>query len=98
MKACQRIEIVVESPIASQVIDLLRELGIGGYTMLPEIRGEGDRGERRADELTGDSSNCLFIIACEKPELVEQLTSQVRPLLSRSGGVCLVSEAQWLRH
>ena len=98
MKPCKRIEIVIESPQAQRLTDALRELGVAGFTLIPDVRGSGDRGERRADELSGDSSNCLILMACDNQATVDTIVETVRPLLSRSGGVCLVSDALWLRH
>ena len=98
MKPCKRIEIVIESPQAQRLTDALRELGVAGFTLIPDVRGSGDRGERRADELSGDSSNCLIMMACDNQATVDTIVETVRPLLSRSGGVCLVSDALWLRH
>lgn len=98
MKPCKRIEIVIETPMAQRLTQLLREAGAPGFTLIPEVRGTGDRGERRADELAGDSSNCLILIACDNQVAVDAILEAVRPLLTRSGGICLVSDAQWLRH
>lgn len=98
MTPCKRIEIVIEAPQAQRLTEALRQLGVGGFTLIPDVRGSGDRGERRADELAGDSSNCLILIACDNQETVDTVLEVVRPLLSRSGGVCLVSDALWLRH
>jgi nitrogen regulatory protein PII len=98
MKPCKRIEIVIEAPMVPRLTELLRIAGAPAYTLIPDVRGAGDRGERRADELAGDSSNCLVLIACDDEGTVDIILETVRPLLSRSGGVCLVSEAQWLRH
>mgnify|MGYP000719434153 CR=1 FL=1 len=98
MTPCKRIEIVIEAPQAQRLTEGLRQLGVGGFTLIPDVRGSGDRGERRADELAGDSSNCLILIACDNQETVDTVLEVVRPLLSRSGGVCLVSDALWLRH
>ena len=98
MKTCKRIEIVIESALAGKLTTLLKELGAPGYTLIPEVRGAGDRGVRRADELTGDSSNCLIVIACDDPKTIDKILQAVRPILSRSGGICLVSDAQCLRH
>lgn len=98
MKPCKRIEIVIEEPMAPRVVEVLVGLGVSGYTALPNASGRGDRGLRRADELAGDSSNTVFVIACEDDALVHAIAEAVRPLLSRSGGICLVSDAQWLIH
>ncbi len=93
-----RIEIVIEEPMAPELVRVLKELQVPGYTMIPRAHGSGDRGIRRGDELAGDSSNCVFIIACEDAALVERITEAVRRLLSRSGGICLVSACQSLSH
>jgi len=98
MKNCKRIEIVIETPMVQKLTDTLNQIGSPGYTLIPDVRGSGDRGVRRADELSGDSSNCLIVIACDNPTIIEKILEAVRPLLSRSGGICLVSEALWLRH
>ena len=98
MKPCKRIEIVIESPMVPSLIAILKHLEIPGYTLIPDVRGSGDRGVRRADELSGESSNSLILIACDDPTTVDLLLEAVRKLLSRSGGVCLLSDAQWLRH
>jgi hypothetical protein len=98
MKSCKRIEIVIETPMVPALMGILQRLDVPGYTLVPDVRGAGDRGVRRGDDLSGESSNSLVLIACDDPAIVENLLEAVRALLSRSGGICLVSEAQWLRH
>ncbi|MFK7732735.1 MAG: hypothetical protein AB8B48_14040 [Pseudomonadales bacterium] len=98
MKPCKRIEIVIEHPLAPRLSKLLVKLGAPGYTMIDGASGRGDRGTRRADEITGISSNSVFIIACDDDALIEAIIEGIRPILSTSGGICLVSDAQWLRH
>jgi len=98
MKPIKRIEIVIEQPLADRLAEKLRALGAPGYTVLRNVGGSGDRGARRADELAGDSSNCLFLIACDDEALVLRITEGVRPLLSRFGGICLVSDCLSLHH
>ena len=93
-----RIEIVIEEPVARELIRTLKAIHVPGYTVIPRARGSGDRGIRRGDELAGDSSNCVFIIACDDEALVTKITDAVKPLLSRSGGICLVSECRSLTH
>jgi nitrogen regulatory protein PII len=98
MKPCKRIEIVIETPMVPSLLRVLEELSVPGYTLIPDVRGAGDRGVRRADELSGESSNSLVLIACDDQPTIEQLLESVRPLIRRSGGICLLSDAQWLRH
>ena len=98
MKDSKRIEIVIEQPMAERMIEVLRKLDAPGYTLLRNVGGSGDRGTRRADELAGDSSNCLFLIACDEEAVVQRIVEGVRPLLSRFGGICLVSDCLWVQH
>lgn len=98
LKSCKRIEIVIETPLALRLTRLLETLGASGFTIIPDVRGASDRGQRRADELSGESSNSLILIACDDQATIDTILDAVRPLLSQSGGICLISDAQWLRH
>jgi hypothetical protein len=66
--------------------------------MIPDASGRGDRGLRRGDEVTDTFTNCLFIVACDDDAVVARIVEGVRSLIARSGGVCLVSDALWVRH
>lgn len=97
MKPVKRIEIVIDALHAPAVVEVLGRHGLTGWTLLRVEAGAGDRGERRDDELSGASGNSLLITTCT-PEALEALTGDLRPLLQRVGGVCLVSDARWLLH
>lgn len=98
MKPCQRIEIVIEEPLHRRMAHLLKDLGAPGYTLIPRASGLGDRGLRLADDPTGSQTNAVFIIACNDPDVVKRIIDGIRPMLSESGGMCIVSDAQWVRH
>ncbi|XOV89240.1 MAG: P-II family nitrogen regulator [Pseudomonadota bacterium] len=98
MKPCKRIEIIIEQPIASRVQKRLDDIGVSGYTMLPGASGRGDRGTRREDDPTGTFTNCVFIVACDDDDEAERVVAGIRPLIARSGGVCLVTDAYWVKH
>lgn len=98
MTPCKRLEIIVEKPLAQRMAARLSELGAPGYTCIERASGRGDRGERRADDPAGTATNSIFIVACEDEALAQTIIEGIRPLLSRSGGVCLVSDALWVRH
>ena len=98
MKPCKRIEIVIEAPLARRMEQQLVDLGAPGFTMIPRASGRGDRGARLGDDPTGMATNCVFLIACNEEAVVNRIVEGIRPLLSSSGGICLVSDALWLRH
>lgn len=98
MKPCMRIEIVIETPLVGSLLELFKQLDVPGYTLISDVRGSGDRGVRRADELSGESSNSFVLVACDDKAIVDRLLEGVRGLIGRSGGICLLSDANWLRH
>jgi nitrogen regulatory protein PII len=97
MKPVKRIEIITTSVASDQIRRALEKAGISGYTVFPGLTGQGDRGARDGDELTGVFQNVGFVIACEEAR-VDTVVDSLRPLLKRVGGICLVSDAQWLTH
>lgn len=98
MKPCKRIEIVIEQSLERRLAAQLEALGAPGYTLISQASGLGNRGPRRGDEPTGTASNCVFIIACDDEASAQHIVDGIRPLLTRSGGICLVSDAMWLLH
>jgi nitrogen regulatory protein PII len=97
MKPVKRIEIVLEASHTPALLRALAAAGAPGWTVVRDVQGMGDRGERGGDELTDVFRNCLVIVACPV-ETAATLVESVRPLLQRHGGVCLVHDAQWVRH
>jgi len=97
VKPVQRIEIVIDARHAPAVVEVFARHELMGWTLLRVEAGAGERGERRDDELSGASGNSLLITTCA-PEALEAVTGDLRPLLRRVGGICLVSDARWLVH
>lgn len=97
MEQMQKIEIIVESVQLRRVVETLEALGVEGYTVLRDVEGKGGRGERSGDELTGILKNVYLMTVCP-PEATRPLVEAIRPLLSKRGGVCIVSDCQWAKH
>ncbi len=97
MRAVKRVEVVVESVHEHAVAKLIDQAGADGYTLLRNVVGHGERGERDAQGLTGVFRNVCFIVAVD-PDQAETLAESVRPLLRDYGGLCLVSDAQRVDH
>lgn len=93
----KRLEIVVDAPHSEQVIAVLESCGLDGWTRVRGAGGAGERGRQLGDEVTGVSSNDLIITTCSAEQL-HDVVEELRTLLSRCGGMCLVSDAMWLRH
>jgi nitrogen regulatory protein PII len=97
MEAVKRVEVVVESVEVRRVTEALETLGVSGYTVIPAASGRGERGSRDGDGVSGVFANTYVLTACP-PEQLEAVIEAVRPLLRETGGICLVSDAQWVRH
>lgn len=95
MKPVKRIEIILPEGEADQVLEALEAVPISGYTVIPSVSGRGDRGATVLG--LGHLDNSYVIIACE-PEQQQAVVETIRPFLKRYGGICLVSDAQWVLH
>jgi nitrogen regulatory protein PII len=97
MKRVKRLEIVVDTLAVPKVLGALEASGLSGWTVVRDVTGKGERGLRGGDELTGVAGNGYVLTACEPGELA-RIAEVVRPILRTFGGVCLVSDAEWLLH
>ena len=97
MEAAKKVEIICDSVEVKNVVAILETAGITGYTTIPDVIGKGERGIRRGDDLTGVFKNSMIIAACQAA-LIPGVVEAIRPVLKRFGGVCLVSDAQYVIH
>ena len=94
--AMKRIEIVVARESLNELVDLLREARIRGYTVIKKAGGLGSRGERDPEDYPLEEENAVMVIACEE-ELAERLIMLLHPRLKEFGGMCLVSDCRWVK-
>jgi nitrogen regulatory protein PII len=97
MAALRRVEIIIPQPKLEKVIMLLEASKVEGYTVIDKVQGKGNRGTQDGLGLTDAFSNSLIIWYVEDKEL-EKLREPIRKMLSHSGGVCAISDAQWIEH
>jgi nitrogen regulatory protein PII len=93
----KRIEIVIDAAHTPELVRAVKQAGATGYTLVRDVQGSGDRGDRAGDELSNVYRNCYLIIAADAA-LEGPIVDAVRPLIERHGGVCLVSDARWVKH
>jgi len=97
MMSVKRVELVIEAVEKSMVISTLKEINIHDYTFYKHFGGNGQRGEK-GDLAFGEKfENVTFVIACPESQLYA-LIGALRPLLKSFGGMCLVSDAEWVMH
>lgn len=88
----KRIEIILLQNAMAEVTAKLDALGMGGYSIIENILGRGERGLRAGIGL-GVFQYQYLLIACEEAQ-VQPIVETVNPYLKRFGGLCLISEAR----
>jgi nitrogen regulatory protein PII len=91
----KRIEIVIDEESLREVIQLFREAEVRGYTVIRRAGGLGSRGERNPDDYVFQDENSVVVIACEETQ-AERIITMLQPRLREFGGMCLVSDCQWV--
>lgn len=97
MEARKKIEVVIDSYHLDKVLEVFDKNGIGGYTVIKDVLGKGERGLMSGDELTDTFKNSYVFTACDENTAVN-VANQLRPILKRYGGVCIVSDVMWVVH
>lgn len=92
----KRIEMVLHQDIIEELTKKLDALGASGYTLIQDVLGRGERGLRSGVGL-GAFQYSYLLLVCEEAQ-VEPIIEMAQPYLKRFGGLCLVSDAQWVIH
>ena len=96
MKNVKRLELVLESGVAEHFLDALDSLGLTHRTVIPGIYGQGSLGARGGDPFS--TFDNTYVLVAASPEQADEVVEALRPLLERVGGMCLLSDAQWVTH
>ena len=98
MQAIKKVEIIIEYMEVPRLLEVLKKEVVDvGYTVIKEAFGAGRRGEMAGDGFSGEFTNSYLLIECSEDE-ANRIVEIVRPILKRFGGVCLVSDAMWVKH
>lgn len=97
MQAVKKVEIIIDNYHVKDVLDILDMIQVSGYTVIKETEGKGDRGLSCSDLDCIFSSSYIFTV-CTNERQLNNLIEKTKPLLTKVGGVCLVTDAQWLSH
>ncbi len=95
MKKMKKVEFVIEAIYVNRLIDLLKDHGIHGYTIIKDIEGAGGHGVRTADDVSDMFSNNYVFTVCED-EKYQEMDKAIRNFLDRFGGKCMLSDVMLL--
>lgn len=93
--AMKRVEIVVDAEKLEELISVLMDAGVRGYTVLKKAGGLGSRGTRSPDDVLWEEENALVILAC-KEDQAAKIIKGIQPKLKDFGGMCLISDCEWV--
>ncbi len=91
----KRIDIVVTGESLDHVIKMFKDAHVRGYTVIKEAGGMGSTGERNPEDYVLQEPNAVIMVACEENQ-AEKIIRILQPELKRFGGMCLVSDCQWV--
>ncbi len=97
MEARKRLEIIVINPEVKAILSVLERHGVTHYSMIRDVSGRGDRGVQDGKGLSETFIN-VMIICYLTTEAFEAVKESLRTVLSRHGGVAVVSDVNWLEH
>ncbi|MCS7263038.1 MAG: transcriptional regulator [Aquificaceae bacterium] len=97
MKRMKKVEIVVDSVYLSRALEILEKSQVSGYTVVRDVLGKGERGLMRGDELADVFKNSYLFTVCDE-ETALKIAEEIKPLLKKAGGICLLSDVVWVPH
>ena len=95
LKSMKRIEIVINEESLDDLIKLFRDANVRGYTVIKRAGGLGSTGERNPDDYVFEEENAVMVLACEEDQ-AEKVIMTLHPKLKDFGGMCLISDCQWI--
>lgn len=93
--AMKRFEIVIGIEQLEQLMELLERSEVRGYTVIKNAGGYGSRGARNPDDVLMTDENVLVILAC-KGDQAQKVLNELRPAMRSLGGMCLISDCNWV--
>lgn len=92
----ERIEVLVDAPLAPKLADLARKAGINGHTLMRTESGRGRQGEWSEDLISGATAKYIFLTVANS-EAASQFVRSLEPLLESHGLVVLRSVVDVIR-
>jgi nitrogen regulatory protein PII len=97
MQQIKRVEIIISTLELESVLRMLERSEVSGYSVIKRVTGKGSRGIQDGEGLSDAFMNCMVLVGCTEEEF-SQFKEPLRELLSETGGVCFVSDAQSVLH
>ncbi len=89
--ARQKLEILVDRPLAARIAKIADAVGVSGYTILPTLSGSGHGGHWSDDQITGATAKVMFWTVTTEDK-ARAFLAELSPLLD-SHGLLVTSHA-----
>jgi nitrogen regulatory protein PII len=93
----KKVEIIISTLEVNEVLEILDTVRVSGYTVINNTSGKGDRGMSDND-LGRVFSNSYIMTVCTNEKQLNYLVDEITPVLKKIGGICLVTDANWVLH
>lgn len=90
----KKVEIIVGGDHLKFVKDLLDDVRVSGYTIIPNVSGKGHSGFHEGHLMFNDVNTLVMVITVVPDSWVETILSGLTPLFERYSGVVFVSDVQ----
>ena len=97
MQAVKKVEIIVDTFHIDDVLSILEQVHVSGYTVIKNTSGKGNFGIAYSS-LDFEFTNSYIMTVCTDEIQLNRLVELITPLLKKFGGICLVTESQWVVH
>jgi nitrogen regulatory protein PII len=95
MQAAKKIEVIINALEVRKVAAILEQHAVSGYSIISDVTGKGRRGTKAGDELTDVFKNGYIMTICTA-EQAAAITNDLRSVVKRFGGICVVTDVQML--
>ncbi|MFN3944468.1 MAG: P-II family nitrogen regulator [Allosphingosinicella sp.] len=92
----KRIEILLDGPHATIVIQAVHDAGIDGYTLIPVQSGAGRGGAWREDRVSGAQTK-VILITIASADKADRLIDLLVPILDSHGMLLTMADVQVVR-
>ena len=90
----KKVEIITAGEHLPFLRELLDDVKVSGYTIIPDVSGKGHSGFHEAQLMFNDMSILVMVITVVPESWVETILSGLSPLFERYSGVVFVSDVQ----
>lgn len=87
----KKVEIVIETMMLEEVVAIIDQAGVSGYTIFPSVTGRGHRGHRTGLGFT-DVLNNTMIFTLTNEAAALKISQETKKLIQNYAGVVIISD------